>query len=351
MIRKILSLTASLLLLSTCLGGMWTFPTFAVQKANDYKIPFRYGELWRVAENGIHSDYTLGLALDFNPIGTSSLEVLSPASGTITRGCTDRDQTYLLLDTGYGDMFTLLHLQKDSVPFQRGVKQFVQRGDYLGKISTNQQYAVSAIGCTLISTGPHLHLGFPNTMCPLNIDSVSFDCNDGANIYQNIRSTNSQNNSFNLYSGQIQYSMNSTLVMTVLGSNPQSQTPIRLQNNIQNLHQKWQYNILNHQIRGLNEKCIDGGDISNPNNRWLRIESCSGGNNQQWYVDNKGRIHSLANLGLCVELQYDYQLIYQLVLAPCGTIEQQKFSLTSSTTRSDAPTPKLRSLEEQTDTI
>ncbi len=320
---------------------------YAAQQSFDYKLPFRYGETWKVAENGVHFDYTFGVALDFNPIGRSTLEVIAPASGIITRGCTDRDQTYLMLNVGNGDFFSILHLQKDSVPIQKGSSQFVRRGDYLGKISTIPQYSQNGIGCTLISTGPHLHLGFKSTMCPLEFNGAILTCEENDNAGKQIQSTNIPENLYNSTNGLISYSANPALVMTVVNSNPNDQTAVRLQTNINNLHQKWRYDPQTREIQGLNDKCLDAGNTNDSSNRWLRIQTCSKKDNQQWYSDNKSRIHSLANFGMCIELKYDTEYVYKLVLNPCSDNENQEFNLSNETTKSNDKPKKAISFGEQ----
>jgi hypothetical protein len=315
---------------------------YATQRVFDYKLPFRYGETWKVSTNGIHPDATFGKALDLFPVGNTSFDIIAPASGIISRGCDDRDQTYLTLDTGFGDNFSLLHLQKDSVPFQKGVKQFVRRGDFLGKISTVAQPTSNGVGCTLISTGPHLHLGFKSDMCPFVIDGISFDCSDGGDTGMLATSSNIPDNVFNKNNGKIFSQMVPAMAMTVVNSNPANQSPVRLQVDINNLHQKWKYDSKTRQIIGLNDQCLDGGFINDATNNWLRIQSCSSNSNQQWFIDNNARIHSLANFNKCIEVKYDMQFVYSLVVSDCSMNERQKFNITSDTNKSTLTANKIQ---------
>ena len=61
-------------------------------------------------------------------------------------------------------------------------------------------------------------------------------------------------------------------------------------------------NNSNYELVFKNGKCLDAGDVNNSNNRWLRINDCTGGYNQKWYFDNN-RLVSLANQGLCVVIR------------------------------------------------
>jgi Ricin-type beta-trefoil lectin domain len=66
-------------------------------------------------------------------------------------------------------------------------------------------------------------------------------------------------------------------------------------------NEKFEYNSTTQEIRNISGKCVDAGDINNSSNRWIRINDCHNGNNQKWYADMWGRIHSVANTNLCVD--------------------------------------------------
>lgn len=158
----------------------------AAQKSYDYRMPFRAGEIWKNdMDHGVHTDKT-GYGIDFYPTSPSSWEVLAPADGVITRGCTVNDVTFLTLQTNLGDAFRFVHLDANTVPIQKGFQKEVVRGETLGKINTSKIAEDST--CFLTSELPHIHFSFLKEMCPLQIDGYTFTCDDmkdcgNANIY------------------------------------------------------------------------------------------------------------------------------------------------------------------------
>jgi hypothetical protein len=180
----------------------------AAQKSYDYRMPFRAGEIWKNdIDHGVHTDKT-GYGMDFYPTNPSTWEILAPADGTITRGCTVNDVTYLALQTDLGDVFRFVHLDANTVPIQQGFQKSVVRGETLGKISSAKIAEDSK--CFLSSELPHTHFSFLKEMCPLQIDGYVFSCDDmkdcgGSNIYsvkcnkiylgQEFKSTNTPTNS------------------------------------------------------------------------------------------------------------------------------------------------------------
>jgi hypothetical protein len=179
----------------------------AAQKSFDYRMPFRAGEIWKNdLDHGVHSDKT-GFAIDLYPTNPSSWEILAPADGILTRGCTVNDVTYLSLQTNLGDSFRFVHLDANTVPIQKGFQKSVIRGDTLGRISTAKIAEDSK--CFLSSELPHTHFSFLKEMCPLQIDGYTFTCDDmkdcgDSNIYavecnkiylgQEFKSTNTPTN-------------------------------------------------------------------------------------------------------------------------------------------------------------
>ena len=85
-------------------------------------------------------------------------------------------------------------------------------------------------------------------------------------------------------------------------------------------------NNSNYELVFKNGKCLDAGDVNNSNNRWLRINDCTGGYNQKWYFDNN-RLVSLANQGLCVDSASGDSNGSYLYLYPCHTGNNQKWGL------------------------
>ncbi len=158
----------------------------AAQKSFDYRMPFRAGEIWKNdMDHGVHTDKT-GYAMDLYPTKGSTWEIIAPADGALTRGCTVNDVTYLALATPLGDIFRFVHLDANSVSIKQGESKNVVRGETLGRISTAK---IAEDGkCFLSSELPHTHFSFLASMCPLQIDGYTFRCDDmkdcgGANIY------------------------------------------------------------------------------------------------------------------------------------------------------------------------
>ena len=158
----------------------------AIQKSFDYRLPFRAGEIWKNdLDHGVHTDKT-GLGIDLYPTGKSTWDIIAPADGVITRGCTVNEVTYLALATPLGDIFRFVHLDASTVPIQKGFQKSVVRGETLGKISTAKIAEDST--CFLSSELPHTHFSFLESMCPLQIDGYTFTCDNlkecgSANIY------------------------------------------------------------------------------------------------------------------------------------------------------------------------
>jgi murein DD-endopeptidase MepM/ murein hydrolase activator NlpD len=183
------------------------------------------------------------------------------------------------------------------------------------KYSSTDQYnpnQVSVNGCW--STLPSIDLKPQFVECYSGISAEMNTCGywrkaDGTWTYPNIptnpNSYTSQNKPiYNNYGGFIKAATNDQLVFDVEGSNTADQTLVKLAQGKwsgDNMNQRWGYNAATKQIKGLNDKCLDAGDVNNPQNRWLRINTCHGGNNQKWERDNVGRVHSLANYNQCID--------------------------------------------------
>jgi Ricin-type beta-trefoil lectin domain len=89
--------------------------------------------------------------------------------------------------------------------------------------------------------------------------------------------------------------------------------------------QRWSYDSNSREIKGLNNKCLDAGDVNNGSNRWLRINDCHSGSNQKWFRDTVGRLHTEAKTSLCVDSPSNDMTGSQLYLYPCHNWDNQKF--------------------------
>jgi hypothetical protein len=147
--------------------------TNAAQNSDNYKLPFRSGETWKSGGWGMHTDEK-GISFDFFPTNGAT-DILSPANGELTRGCSVGNQTILNLDVGNGDSFRFVHMAADSVGLVEGQRKTVKQGEFIGKLFLETGYFNQGY-CFFYSDGVHLHMSFPVSMCNLKIDGYSFDC-------------------------------------------------------------------------------------------------------------------------------------------------------------------------------
>jgi endo-1,4-beta-xylanase len=77
----------------------------------------------------------------------------------------------------------------------------------------------------------------------------------------------------------------------------------------------------------ISNKCVDAGDINDPNNRWLRINTCSGNSNQKFYQDSSFRIHVNANTNLCVDSAVQNSQGSTIYMYTCTNGDNQKWQL------------------------
>jgi hypothetical protein len=153
----------------------------AIQKGS-YLMPFRSSEYWDTnAINGrdnygIHKDRT-GFSIDFySPLG-STRDILAPSNGVITKGCSVGDNTLVYFNSEFGDKFRFIHMQASSLIIGDGQSRNVNRGDYIGKISS-EVGTFNSSTCFLSSEAPQLHFGWESTACPFYIDGYTFSCDD-----------------------------------------------------------------------------------------------------------------------------------------------------------------------------
>jgi hypothetical protein len=99
-------------------------------------------------------------------------------------------------------------------------------------------------------------------------------------------------------------------VFDVSGNNPADQTRVQVWNDNGTTAQKWGYDSSTKQIKGLNNKCLDAGDINDSNNRWLRIHTCDNNNNKKWYMDDQNRLKSFARDDLLC--RFIFRQLYRL---------------------------------------
>jgi hypothetical protein len=158
----------------------WT-TGISVQAAQpQYQMPFSHTQVWDSTLTpwrdtyGVHSD-KWGLAFDFYAPSGTQTEVYAPASGTLIRGCTVGNATYLAIETPSGDVVRLLHLDARTVPLtNRGDQKPVVQGEYLGRVTGAGVF--DSPECHLSSDDWHVHVSWEIKNCPFRLDGYVFDC-------------------------------------------------------------------------------------------------------------------------------------------------------------------------------
>jgi murein DD-endopeptidase MepM/ murein hydrolase activator NlpD len=137
---------------------------------------------------------------------------------------------------------------------------------------------------------------------------------------------NTQVAAYNNYTQEIWPADNGGFKLDVNGANPLDGTPVKLWSSNGSIAQKWGYDWNTHQLKGLNDKCLDAGDINDSNNRWLRLSTCHSGSNQKWFIDNINRIHSEAKTSLCIDSPWGNSVGSLLYMGTCHNGNNQKWS-------------------------
>jgi hypothetical protein len=284
----------------------------------DYSWPWRSGQTWNVVTNrndgkcpvlrgGWHGcgeystlDGNGNPSLDLWPqLGMNSdFNIYAPVTGTISRVCRDSENLSFKL----GSM-RILHASNSGFVGEASVR----KGQVIGRFETKNNGTFS--GPCGYSFGVHTHIKFIDN--GMNVDGQtiyhysqynSFTSNNPGFTQPNPQPNPNPNpqpqpqpSTFNRYTTPIASRSNSGLVLNVINENPASQTRINLGNKINNNGQKWGWNPQTKEIKGLNDKCLDGGGmwLKDAANRELRISDCHGANNQKWYADSQGRILSM----------------------------------------------------------
>jgi hypothetical protein len=286
-------------------GFLESFLNFGSVKASageyDYSWPWKAGDTWSVNTGyGWHEcnpggsyNYSEGVnvsgcAFDVSPNGNTSNTVLAPKTATVQRACKDSLHGFLKFDN-----MSILHLDAGSMTALNNVT--ITKGQTIGSVYNSP--VNSRCGS---STGPHLHIKF----------AVNNMVVDGTTVVHNgpLPSTLTSQNSSNTnpYNGFIKANSNNQLVFDIVGANSNDQAPVKLfqgsySNTAGSVNQRWGYDSNTKEIKGMNNKCLDAGNVSDSNNRWLRMNFCTGSNNQKWSLDSSSRVHSLANTNQCID--------------------------------------------------
>jgi hypothetical protein len=131
---------------------------------------------------------------------------------------------------------------------------------------------------------------------------------------------------WNNYSGLLRPGDNPNMAIDVYNSNPTDQSQVKLWNYNASNAQRWGFDWNTKAFKGLNDKCLDGGNLADLGNRWLRLQACHGGGNQRWFADQYGRIHSAGDENLCIESANGSVTGSYLYLATCHLNINQRWN-------------------------
>lgn len=153
------------------------FVPIANISAEVIKLPYSYAEEWNTNAQGtdalgVHRD-SFGYAIDLYTDGYKG-RILAPISGTLERGCTAGQSTYLSLTNNQGMIIRLLHIDTTTVSITKGQSIKVNQGDYLGDLNEAGTYTTS--NCMLLNEKKHVHISWEADQCPITIDGYTFEC-------------------------------------------------------------------------------------------------------------------------------------------------------------------------------
>jgi Ricin-type beta-trefoil lectin domain/Dockerin type I domain len=336
--------------------------------------------------NGVIS----GCALDISYLNIpgSTNVIKAPITSTITRFCQDPFQSVL----NFGDKMSITHIKTSSLTTAGGafVRKADTVGTVFDPgplISTDPHWVFSGnpftakwqyvTDCGKISA-PHIHVKFPSITDPLLISnpastlsfnsrnltgSVTVDGNtfygakdgtrgdgvaartDGLQNYNPITapvylplilptyttlvSQNTPNT--NSYTGKIKALSNTNMVFDIKDYNGGNNAPVMLYaNNAANTeNQRWGYDNVNSQIKGMNGKCLDVGVTTNTPDRGLNMQDCTNSVNQKWgFNSSNQQIIWLGDSSKCIEALNGIVNYSVLVINTCNTtIDNQKWNV------------------------
>ena len=144
--------------------------------------------------------------------------------------------------------------------------------------------------------------------------------------YSSFTSQNQNQPPYNNYGAQVWPQDNNNFRIEVAGANTSDQSRVKLWGYNGGIAQRWGYDSNTRQIKGINDKCLDAGNVNDSNNRWLRISTCHNGANQKWFLDTIGRIHSEAKTSLCVDSPQGNTQGSDLYMGACHHGNNQKWT-------------------------
>lgn len=192
------------------------------QKYSGYKLPWPSETTYRLnsyyCPKCWHGTYpNTDYSLDFNRISGNNYNMLAPAPGTVTQVCKNTSglQAWVIIKTqGTTETSTYMHLAQSSIPANIYEGATVSQGTFVGRLLEGASTEYSP--CYMISSGTHLHFGFPSKPCTMDGYTFTTDSNgnlrlikDGQeiSIYSDLYSTQGQANTLcgelpaNIYEG------------------------------------------------------------------------------------------------------------------------------------------------------
>ena len=253
-----------------------------------------------------------GCSLDIQPLSGGADDVFAPITGTIERACTDGTQGFIKI----GKM-SILHLQHNSnLLYGVNVKKYAKIG---------QVYAPSFTSSTNCgrTTGAHLHIKILDDN--MTIDGTTLRYNSDYKLQY----LTSQNTPPSAATGFLKSLSDNNRLFDIYGGAANNQDKVVLwgYNGGYN-NQRWTYNSGNQSFTtAVNNRCLDTGNVGDPNNRWLRMSDCSGNDNQKWVRGSDKTLRVKANLGLCLDSQSGNANGSTLYLNNCNGSNNQKFGM------------------------
>ena len=308
------------------------------------------GEKWSVGGYGWHeldkdyfNDGIKSPSLDFMPptsyqtgsynsLGNmkwNSIPILAPKTGTIIRA-QDCPQNSTI---AFADM-RILHLAPNNYNGKNGVQY--KKNQTLGYVANgyNSDGTFTDFPCGRSFGYPHIHVKFLAKGMIVDGTNINWDTDQLGNVTNGIGLPSgtiltSQNTPPSAATGFLKSLSDNNRLFDIYGGAANNQDKVVLwgYNGGYN-NQRWTYNSGNQSFTtAVNNRCLDTGNVGDPNNRWLRMSDCSGNDNQKWLRGSDKTLRVKANLGLCLDSQSGNANGSTLYLNNCNGSSNQKFGM------------------------
>ena len=119
---------------------------------------------------------------------------------------------------------------------------------------------------------------------------------------------------------------NTAFVLDVKGANPDNQAKLQLYSRNDTIAQRWKFNVLTGEIKGLTTKCLDAG--SGIGGQDVRINDCNGQPQQQWELNANSQLVNKSK-GQCMDSFNGNKLESRLYVGVCHEGNNQKWIITN----------------------